>query len=322
MKISQKYVAAALIAVLSTAIALAAPPIGKGANGGGGGTKSKFTTTTTCLTEQAAPTISGSPSTSVLAGSSYDFQPSAADANCDPLTFSIAGKPVWATFDSATGRLSGTPSSSHVGIAYNVTISVSDGTSSDTLAPFNLEVLSANTAPTITGTPSTTGQVGFAYSFRPGAKDADGDPLSFSVSNPPRWASFDAATGQLSGTPSDGDVGSYSNIVISVSDGQLTASLAPFSIEVQQVSNGSATLSWQPPTARTDGTALTDLAGYRIHYGSSPSSYTQRITITNPGITTYVVENLPAGTWYFAATAYDTAGLESDYSNAGSKTIL
>jgi len=44
--------------------------------------------------------------------------------------------------------------------------------------------------------------------------------------------------------------------------------------------------------------------------------------VENPGITTYVVENLPAGTWHFAATAYDTAGMESDYSNAGSKTIL
>jgi hypothetical protein len=322
MKIPQKFVAAALIAVLSAAIAVAAPPIGKGANGGGGGKKSKFLSTTTCATEQAAPTISGTPSTSVTAGSSYAFQPSAADSNCDPLTFAIAGKPVWATFDSATGRLSGTPSSSHVGIAYNVTISVSDGLASDTLAPFNISVLSSNVAPTITGTPSTTGQVGFAYLFRPSAKDADGDPLRFSISNAPRWASFDTATGQLSGTPTAGDVGSYSNIVISVSDGLLTTSLAPFSIAVQQVSSGTATLSWQPPTARTDGTALTNLAGYRIHYGNSPSSFTQRITITNPGITSYVVENLPAGTWYFAATAYDTAGMESDYSNAGSKTIL
>ena len=137
----------------------------------------------------------------------------------------------------------------------------------------------------------------------------------------PAWAQFDPATGQLSGTPASSDAGTYSNIVISVSDGQLTASLPAFSIGVQQVSSGSATLSWQPPTARTDGSALTNLAGYKIHYGTAPGSFTQTITIANPGITSAVIENLPAGTWYFAATAYDTAGLESDYSNVGSKAI-
>lgn len=84
---------------------------------------------------------------------------------------------------------------------------------------------------------------------------------------------------------------------------------------------GSATLSWVAPTERTDGTALTDLAGYRIHYGRMSGVYDYQIDINTPGIATYVVENLVPGEWYFAVTAYDSTGLESDYSNEARRTI-
>jgi hypothetical protein len=84
---------------------------------------------------------------------------------------------------------------------------------------------------------------------------------------------------------------------------------------------GSATLSWQPPTQRTDGSPLVDLAGYRILYGTSSSNLSNRVTLNNAGLTSYVIENLSQGTWYFAMTAFDAAGAESDQSNVGSKTI-
>lgn len=85
--------------------------------------------------------------------------------------------------------------------------------------------------------------------------------------------------------------------------------------------NRSATLSWQAPTTNSNGTALTDLAGYHIHYGTSASSLNQTIDVPNPGTSTYTVTGLTAGTWYFAITAYTTSGLESSLSNEGSKTI-
>ena len=87
-------------------------------------------------------------------------------------------------------------------------------------------------------------------------------------------------------------------------------------------SYGTATLSWLPPTENTDGTALTNLAGYKIYYGTNEGAYTKVITIDNVGIATYVVDNLAAGnTYYFVVTAFDSAGLQSDYSSVGSKTI-
>ena len=85
--------------------------------------------------------------------------------------------------------------------------------------------------------------------------------------------------------------------------------------------NNSATLTWTAPTTNTNGSALTNLAGYEIHYGTNPSSLTNTITIANPGATTYVVTNLTTGTWYFAMSAYTNTGLASPMSNVGSKTI-
>jgi hypothetical protein len=178
-----------------------------------------------------------------------------------------------------------------------------------------------NRAPTIAGTPVTSVGAGQVYTFTPAAADADGNPLSFTVTNKPRWATFDAATGRLSGTPAIGDLGTYANVTIVVSDGTLTATLASFTVTVQSGVTGSATLSWDAPTERVDGTPLADLAGYRIHYGTASGSYSNQATIANPGVTTYVVPDLGAGTYYFAIRAYDASGLESDLSAEVSKRI-
>ena len=85
---------------------------------------------------------------------------------------------------------------------------------------------------------------------------------------------------------------------------------------------GTATLFWNAPTARTDGSPLTNLAGYKILYGRMSGIYDYQIDINNPGIVAYVVENLPSGGWYFALTAYDSAGIESDRSNEVHRQII
>jgi hypothetical protein len=67
---------------------------------------------------------------------------------------------------------------------------------------------------------------------------------------------------------------------------------------------------------------LLNLAGYKISYGTSPGAFTQTVTVSNGGLSTYVVDGLSAGTYYFAVTAYDSAGLESALSSAVTKTII
>jgi len=84
---------------------------------------------------------------------------------------------------------------------------------------------------------------------------------------------------------------------------------------------GSVTLSWTPPTANTDGSRLSDLAGYRIYYGTSKEYFQRVIEINDPGATEYTINNLPAFTYYFAVSAYNAAGAESARSNVRSKIV-
>ncbi len=269
----------------------------------------------------APPTISGTPATQVNAGSAYNFQPTASDPEGATLTFSIQNKPSWATFSTTTGRLSGTPTTAQAGPYNGIVIGVSDGTTQVNLPSFNITVGSGtNQPPTISGTPSLSVMVGSAYSFTPTASDPEGATLTFSIQNKPAWANFSTTTGRLSGTPALGDVLTYSNIVISVSDGTNSVSLPGFNLAVVQPVTGSVTLSWVAPTTNTDGSAL-DLAGYRVNYGRSQSSLDQTAQINNPGIVTYTIDNLAAGTCYFTVRAYSSTGTESTPSNVASKTI-
>lgn len=272
----------------------------------------------------AAPVLSGTPVTSVTAAHYYSFQPGAVDSAGKKLVFAVVNKPSWAQFDSTSGRLYGTPlPQTNVGTFSNIAISASDGTSSARLAPFSITVLPLpSTPPVISGTPATTVTPGQAYSFQPSARDPNGLRLTFGISNKPAWAGFNSATGALSGTPAAASVGTYSNIVITAYDGYTKAVLPAFSIVVQNSSSsgslppagssttGSATLSWTPPTETTVGTPLTNLAGYHIYYGTTPS-LGKSVNLANPGLTRYVLSGLTAATWYIQMTAYDSAGMES-----------
>jgi hypothetical protein len=81
----------------------------------------------------------------------------------------------------------------------------------------------------------------------------------------------------------------------------------------------SATLTWDAPTTHVDGTPLTDLAGYKLYYGTSSGNY--NVAIDAGKVTTFKVDGLSPITYYFAVTAYDSSGNESNYSNEVSKTI-
>lgn len=176
---------------------------------------------------------------------------------------------------------------------------------------------------TISGTPAASVTAGQQYQFQPAAIAATGATISFSVQNKPAWATLNTATGQFSGTPTAADVGTYSNIAISVSDGATHAALSPFHISVIQNATAPAiaTIFWTPPSQNLDGTALTDLAGFRIYYGNNANALVQSITVSNPGLTSYVLANLARGSWYFAVAAFTAQNVESELSQIVSKTI-
>ncbi len=96
---------------------------------------------------------------------------------------------------------------------------------------------------------------------------------------------------------------------------------ASVNVAVVMSNNGTALLSWTPPTENTDGSTLTDLVGYRVYYGTQPGNYTESVEIANPGLASYLIENLAPASWYFVMTSYNTANIESAYSEEVSKVI-
>jgi hypothetical protein len=83
--------------------------------------------------------------------------------------------------------------------------------------------------------------------------------------------------------------------------------------------NSSITLSWETPVSQADGKPLADLSGFYIYYGESPLAYSEMIDAGN--VRTYTLQSLPAGTYYLAITAYDSAGNETDFSPEVAKSI-
>jgi hypothetical protein len=175
---------------------------------------------------------------------------------------------------------------------------------------------------TLQGSPPTSVTVGSTYSFEP-TVSASSTVVIFKISGQPAWAHFDMSNGALSGTPSTLDEGSTGHIVITASNATSTASLTPFTIQVKPARTGSAsaTLSWTAPTENTDGTPVTDLAGYHIHYGTSPSELDNTVTVAGAASTTFEIGGLAEGTYYFTVVAYNSAGFDSGQSEVASQSI-
>ncbi|TDJ45441.1 MAG: hypothetical protein E2O52_06600, partial [Gammaproteobacteria bacterium] len=250
------------------------------------------------------PVISGLPATLVTAGSAYEFTLMASDADGDVLSFMISGTPTWASFDTSTGRLSGTPGNADIGISAVIQISVSDGFASVELPGFQITVVvQPNRLPAISGAPSPAVTVGNLYDFTPTAADPDGDPLSFSVLNLPDWATFEPNSGRLSGAPGAIDVGVFNGIQITVFDGKAQASLPPFVITVSGVPNQAPTISGSPATRVTVNAAYT---------------FTPTASDPDGDVLSFTISGQPAWTSFSASTGHlsgtPRAGDEGTYS--------
>ena len=230
------------------------------------------------------PSISGTPGTTVDEDSLYSFAPSASDPDVgDTLTFSIVNQPIWASFISTTGVLSGTPANADVGTTMGIVITVMDSqAATDSLPAFNLQVVNTNDPPTISGTPNTTVNEDSLYSFAPSANDPDvGDTLTFSIVNQPPWASFVSTTGTLSGTPANADVGTTTGIVITVLDSQAaTDSLPTFNLQVVNTND--------PPVAVADS-ATVDEGGTVTVLDSTDTSVLDNDTDVDSGSLTAIM---------------------------------
>jgi hypothetical protein len=184
-----------------------------------------------------------------------------------------------------------------------------------------------STSLSITGLPPKAVQAGQAYSFTPSVQNSTGRALSFSIANKPNWATFSATNGSLSGSPSASNVGTDSNIMITVSTDQQSATLSPFAISVSapgssSSSNGGAIMQFSFPNFSSQPNTLyvgnTDASAYNgnavdvtngsigeheagaVWYTgkqditSFTTDFTFRITATGYGMC-FVIQNDPRG---------------------------
>jgi hypothetical protein len=156
-----------------------------------------------------------------------------------------------------------------------------------------------NNVPTISGSPAPTASQNTPYSFVPTAQDLDGDSLTYAITNPPSWATFDTATGALTGTPQTGDAGPSSGIVISVSDGAASAALPSFTVTVLP---GEVVISWTAnPTAD-------QVTSYGIRATNTGTGTSQEVTVSVAGA---APELTAVGGVYTYHTALNNLGMDT-----------
>jgi hypothetical protein len=276
----------------------------------------------------AEMTISGTPPATGTVGEQYSFRPVVNNANQSQLEYSYVNRPAWAPPHYSTcGCLIGVPN--EPGVYANIQIQAWDGEHFAQTRPFTITVLGTNTASTpqplkLSGSPPSTAVVGEFYNFSPTVVAPSGSALTYAIANRPSWTQFSAATGNLSGVPTASSVGTDAGVMISVSDGAMSATLPLFNIAVAAAAAptaGSATLSWYKPTQNTDGTPLTNLAGYVIRYGTSAAALNSQISLGSPDSTDVEISNLSAGNWYFEVASINTSNVESQFSSLVSRVI-
>nr|WP_258405780.1 putative Ig domain-containing protein [Shewanella mangrovisoli] len=235
-----------------------------------------------------APVINGTPTLAVNQGALYNFAPVATDSPGDSLTFSINQTISWLTFNSATGALSGTPSNQDVGVINGIVISVSDGSLSASLPPFNLSVINVNDAPTISSTALTSATQDAAYSYTLVATDSDvGDSVTLSAVTLPSWLSFNAATGVLSGTPTNANVGSHAVVLRATDVDGLTADQS-FTIVVANVNDA-------PTISSTALTSATQDAAYSYTLVATDSDVGDSLTLSAVTLPSWLSFNAATG---------------------------
>lgn len=123
-------------------------------------------------------------------------------------------------------------------------------------------------------------------------------------------------TSGSTGSTGSGSTGSTGSSGSSSSSGGATSGSSGGSASAKSV-----TLNWQAPTQNNNGSTLTNLAGFKIHYGTASKDYSQVVALNNPGLNRYVMDTLPSGTYYFAITAYNSQGVESSMSGEVATTV-
>jgi len=131
-------------------------------------------------------------------------------------------------------------------------------------------------------------------------------------------ATSTTSTGTTGSSPQTSADAGTSTSGSSTTSGSTTSGSTP---PTTPVAGTSVFLGWVAPTENNNGSPITDLAGYKIHYGVTSQDYTKVVAVSNPSLSRYVLDSLESGTYFFAITAYNSKGIESTLSGEISATL-
>jgi len=207
---------------------------------------------------------------SVDENSLLTFTVNATDPDGDALTYSASNLPLGAGFNTATRTFSWTPTYEQAGIYNNVHFEVSDGTAKDS-EDITITVNNVNRAPVLDPIGNKSVNEGQTLSFTVSGSDPDGDNLTYSASNLPQGASFNAGTRTFSWAPAYNQAGTYPNVHFAVTDGSLSDT-EDITITVNNVN--------RPPTADNQALSLQEDTPINISLiGSDPDGDNLTYTI-------------------------------------------
>ncbi|MCS6096591.1 Ig-like domain-containing protein [Shewanella baltica] len=279
------------------------------------GTGNDFTLTASLL--PGAPTavtaVAGDSSASV------SFTAPISNGGSAITSYAVIASPGGATVNGTASPITFSGLTNGTAYTFTVTATNAAGTSVVSAASNSVTPQPSNSAPTINGSPTLTINQGVQYQFTPTASDVNGDTLTFSIVNKPVWATFNPTTGTLSGTPSNQDVGITNSIVISVSDGTLSASLPAFNLSVVNINDA-------PTISSTAITVATQDAAYSYTFAASDTDVGDVLTfsaVTKPswlsfnaatGVLSGTPSNADLGAHQVTLRVTDTDGLTAEQS--------
>ncbi|MCK5294431.1 MAG: cadherin-like domain-containing protein, partial [Arcobacteraceae bacterium] len=213
--------------------------------------------TTIIQSVNSTPIISGIPATTIAENSRYIFSPTASDGDKDKLTFSIDNKPTWATFNTATGLLSGTPSYENAGSYTNIIISVTDDIDIVSLSSFYITVSNTNRKPTILSTIFTANE-NQTYVGTIQSSDADNNTLTYTLTGTDADSlNINSSTGVITfNSAPDYETKSSYTFIVNVSDNTDISNKA-ITVNITNLNDNSPTISGTPNTIVIENTNYT-----------------------------------------------------------------
>jgi len=205
-------------------------------DGNGGSDSRNITITVYSQVINNPPVIYGVDDTSANVNQLYNNSYNASDSDGDPLTWGLNTNAAWLNLGlsgiTSWNYIWGTPSNTDLG-NHSVSLWVSDGNGNTVYRNFTLEVLSSNFnyPPTIITSNVPNAYISSLYSVDYNAVDPNNDVLTWGLATNATWLGINSATGVLSGTPTQNDLGTHW-LTVSVSDGNGGYDSTYFSITV------------------------------------------------------------------------------------------